>query len=348
MKSPGIIKKGNNEAKSGLRKRKQSSLFRAQKKAKPRPKQSWDQTCLELKEYRKQHGHCHPVRGGPDDFLSQWAEKQRRNKQKLKSDQVRRLNEFNFDWRTRQEREDNQWNTQLEKVKAYKQQYSDTQVPANYTADPSLGGWVATQRDLYKKHRLRPDRLEKLEEIGFLWSIKKSSAETRNTHHADAIWKEMYDRLKEFRDAVGHCIVPRSYPDQSLQNWVLNQRRQYRLDSIRPERKKLLDEIDFVWRVDVYDAKSSLHQQHFDNMFGRLVAFKNTHGHTQVPFRYPEDPQLAQWVFCQRKSHHALQLEAKRKQRLDDIGFWWGQDPAAGDWGLNNYKKKEHRATQAK
>ena len=124
MKSSGI-KKGNYEAKSGPRKRKQSSLFRAQKKAKPRQKQTWDQTYLELAEYRKEHGHCNPVRGGPDDFLSQWTEKQRRNKHKLKSDQIRRLNQVNFDWRTRQEREDDQWNIQFEKVKAYKQQYGD-------------------------------------------------------------------------------------------------------------------------------------------------------------------------------------------------------------------------------
>lgn len=293
---------------------------------------------MELAQYRNKHGHCNPIRGGPDDFLSQWTEKQRRNKQKLKSDQIRRLDQINFDWRTRQEREDELWDSQLEKVKTYKLQHGDTQVPANYAADSSLGRWVASQRQFYKKHRLRPDRLERLEEIAFVWSIKKGNAETRNTHNADEIWKDMYDRLKEFRAQFGHCIVPRSFPDSALQYWVLTQRQQYRLHSIRPERKKLLDDIDFVWKVDVYDAKSSLHQQHFDAMFDRLVAFQNTHGHTQVPFRYPEDPELSQWAFWQRKLYHASQLEARRKQRLDDVGFWWGLDHVAGD------KREEDKA----
>ena len=49
-------------------------------------------------------------------------------------------------------------------------------------------------------------------------------------------------------------------PDAVLQNWVLTQQQQYQLHFICPEHKKLLDDIYFVWRVDVYNAKSTLHQ----------------------------------------------------------------------------------------
>jgi hypothetical protein len=40
---------------------------------------------------------------------------------------------------------------------------------------------VASQLELYKKHRLHPYRLKKLEEIGFVWSINKINAENE-TH----------------------------------------------------------------------------------------------------------------------------------------------------------------------
>jgi hypothetical protein len=44
-------------------------LFWGTKKAKLQQKQKWDQMCLELTEYCKEHGHCNPARGALDDLF---------------------------------------------------------------------------------------------------------------------------------------------------------------------------------------------------------------------------------------------------------------------------------------
>jgi hypothetical protein len=45
---------------------------------------------------------------------------------------------------------------------------------------------------------------------------------------------------------------------------------------MRPDRFQLLDEIDFVWEVDCADLKASLTPLQWDEMYQRLVEFKET------------------------------------------------------------------------
>lgn len=57
---------------------------------------------------------------------------------------------------------------------------SDCKVPQHYRENRALGKWVAKQREQYKllqkgKHSfLTPLRIEKLNEAGFVWSIRSS------------------------------------------------------------------------------------------------------------------------------------------------------------------------------
>jgi superfamily II DNA or RNA helicase len=81
----------------------------------------------------------------------------------------------------------------------------------------------------------------------------------------------------------------------------------------------------------------------WDEMFGRLLLFRDTHGHCRVPFIY-KDKKLGNWVNIQRAFATKGILSAVRKQRLDDIGFDW--DPHETDWeesflDLRNYKDRE-------
>jgi len=42
-----------------------------------------------------------------------------------------------------------------------------------------------------------------------------------------------------------------------------------------------------------------------------------------VPDRWPENPQLAQWVGTQRKSYRQRRLDTHKIRRLEEIGFEW-------------------------
>jgi hypothetical protein len=72
----------------------------------------------------------------------------------------------------------------------------------------------------------------------------------------DTKWEIMFDRLVEFKNKYGHCLVPNRYKnDNKLGSWVSTQRKQYkalacgRYDAtiLPAHRIKKLDEIGFVW-----------------------------------------------------------------------------------------------------
>jgi hypothetical protein len=62
-------------------------------------------------------------------------------------------------------------------------------------------------------------------------------------------------------------------------------------------------------------------------MYGRLEAYNQQHGHCNVPKKYPDYRQLANWVATQRVSQkHAKQTDKSLWQRiglLNKLGFCW-------------------------
>ena len=69
------------------------------------------------------------------------------------------------------------WNVRLDELRKYKEEHGDCLVPYRYPANSQLGGWVRTQREQYKLLRegktshMTQDRIEALEELGFVWSL---------------------------------------------------------------------------------------------------------------------------------------------------------------------------------
>lgn len=72
------------------------------------------------------------------------------------------------------------WFYHYNKLVEYKRIHGNCNVPRNWEQDPPLSRWVHNQRKQYKETRagistMEEERIEKLEEIGFLWTIRKSS-----------------------------------------------------------------------------------------------------------------------------------------------------------------------------
>merc|ERR1719183_1368598 len=57
------------------------------------------------------------------------------------------------------------------------------------------------------------------------------------------------------------------------------------------------------------------------DMFKRLLAYKKENGHCNVPQRYPQDPQLGQWIKNQRQNYKNGKLMEERFDQLETIGF---------------------------
>jgi hypothetical protein len=83
----------------------------------------------------------------------------------------------------------------LAKIKAYKQQHGDYNVPQGWVTDPRFGIWVNKQRQ-YKKALDRGDpskgmtaaRVAKLDALGFTWEMSAAqlSKQKRNARRDDA------------------------------------------------------------------------------------------------------------------------------------------------------------------
>ena len=63
----------------------------------------------------------------------------------------------------------------------YRQHHGNCNVPDMYAENKSLGFWVRTQRQEYKKYQkggksyMTVERIAKLEKVGFAWSLRKQT-----------------------------------------------------------------------------------------------------------------------------------------------------------------------------
>jgi hypothetical protein len=295
-------------------------------------RRTWDEIYEALTAYKKQHGDCEvPQRYNEDPRLGGWVGNQRKEREKLSSGQRKRLDDLGFDWRTRQEREEFYWNEKFKRLEEYRQIYGDCKVPQSSVDEEltswveELGSWVCTQRSKCKKGKLSSDRTSKLESLQFEWVLKEPSKNIDRTY-ADEKWHFQYLKLVDFHTEHGHCIVPSFYDiDKSLGMWVGKQRQIYAANRMPEDRKLLLDELGFVWKVDKADADASLSQVEWDEQLGRIIRFKEQYGHSNVPRNFTKWG-LGSWLCVQRAEARKGQLDTRRVHKLLSVGVTWGNN----------------------
>jgi hypothetical protein len=85
-------------------------------------------------------------------------------------------------------------------------------------------------------------------------------------------------------------------------------------EKLLPERRRLLDELGFVWDPLGMD---------WEDGFAALVKFKQREGHCHVPQRHIEgDYNLGAWVNHQRGLREKMIVE--RRKKLEELGFLRG------------------------
>ena len=174
----------------------------------------------------------------------------------------------------------------------------------------ALGSWVSEQRG--RREELSAARRRRLDEIAFCWDVRAGS------------WEEGFRRLSAYRDWCGHSSPPQSYCDADgypLGTWVAAQRQ--RDGRLPAERRRRLDEIDFVW-----DARSEwLAARHEEWMVGcsHLEAFALREGHVCPAQKHvaSEGFRLGAWVNQQRNRFNAGQLTDYQQARLQALGMVW-------------------------
>jgi hypothetical protein len=149
---------------------------------------------------------------------------------------------------------DKQWNMHYEQLVEFKQKNGHCMVPNRYKQEKSLGTWVSKQRSNHRNDLLLQDRKDLLDEIGFVWKADRPNMCMPD----DKLWHRQYEKLVEFKQKNGHCMVPqRNKEDASLGIWVKNQLSNHNKNKMRPDRKELLDKIGFASKDITFAARAS-------------------------------------------------------------------------------------------
>mmetsp|Transcript_8108 Transcript_8108/g.9432 ORF Transcript_8108/g.9432 Transcript_8108/m.9432 type:complete len:210 (+) Transcript_8108:3-632(+) len=184
------------------------------------------------------------------------------------------------------------------------------------------------------------DRIDLLNELGFVWSLADKSAVLINAnisklstsdenmnlmHSKDITWMNTYNQMKEYLKLHKVTTAP---PSSNLGVWAARQRREYQSFKLKEksnmtlERIQLLNDIDFDWSPR--DTKWNMRIQ-------ELLDYKRRFGDCCVPVQWKENPPLGRWVSTQRK-YYKLYLSGKptriSKERiiqLTKLGFVWNR-----------------------
>ena len=140
----------------------------------------WEEMFQQLVEFKKEHGHTNvPQRSGKYGDLGTWVRNQRaakRYNRPIIAGRGKRLDEIGFVWRLV---ERDAWERLLERLIEFKKIHGHCNVPQKDGVNKRLGKWVNTQRTHFKRGKLKPDRVQQLKEVGFVWNTKAARGESR-------------------------------------------------------------------------------------------------------------------------------------------------------------------------
>jgi len=272
----------------------------------------WDDGFDHLKKYFSSHENANVpyvyVDPGDQYPLGRWVASQRKNPHRLVGDRRSRLERLDFNWGD----QDRRWIEGFNHLETYVVNYGNADVPTTFV-DPddqfNLGSWVSNQRQYAKssKSPLSDERRQRLESLGFIWSVNDHS------------WNEGIDHLKKFIQVNKTGFVPTKFidPDDGFQlgSWAMTWRG--RPERMSKKHRKQLDSMGFVWNAL---------EMKWDEAFRRLEEYISEHGNADVQRRYvdPDDGfRLGQWVQINRSAKY---LTPDRRKKLAAIGVKWESD----------------------
>lgn len=201
------------------------------------------------------------------------------------------------------------WYQHYGALKKFKEENGNCHVPQNYTGSKTLWCWASRQRGLYRKGDLKLEYKQKLDLIGFIWEPN------------EARWEEMYAELVRFQKKHGHCNVSQRDPDNKrLGAWIVNQRTLVNCGKLSVERIRKLENLGLILE--------NINEARWEEMYNKLVVFKQQHWHCNVPKYYVDDKVFGVWVSVQRRLANCGDLRSDRRNKLEALGFFWDVNEA--------------------
>jgi len=194
----------------------------------------WEVGFKHLVDYSVEFGHCLAPKGSKyhNYRLGDWIGVQRQAIDELTPAQVKRLNDVGFVWDPYQDK----WEKGFQHLVDYNVEFGHCLMPlSTIYHEFKLGQWVGVQRS--GKGKPIPERISRLNDLGFVWNILELK------------WEAGFKHLVDYAAEFGDCLVKKEcqYHEFKLGQWVGVQRRGK--DKLLPERISRLNDLGFVWNT---------------------------------------------------------------------------------------------------
>ena len=164
------------------------------------------------------------------------------------------------------------WNGLFARLMEFYLRCGHLDIPRTIGNSTKLWDWADAQRQAYQNGTLKPERRQRLEAVGFIWSPAEPGTPGGEVpasdfpmeenpkgngpdgdHLIEAVpsdsptsWDIKYVDLVSFHQRFGHCYVPYPWPEQpGLAYWVQAQRQQRA--TLSAEQIARLDALHFYW-----------------------------------------------------------------------------------------------------
>ncbi|GMH85303.1 hypothetical protein TL16_g10187 [Triparma laevis f. inornata] len=251
------------------------------------------------------------------------------------------------------------WEEKFNALLSHKVEFGGCNFPQNVVTEDGvkLGAWVKKQRA--NKERLSAERIEKLNNAGFVWRKYESA------------WQANFLKLLDYKKEFGDVLVPERFvtdDGKRLGAWVTKQR--FRRERLSGEQREKLEVSGFVWdasaqagerlkgeekkknggereetlsrRVGSWDDGTHVHLfrgnryndrwlELWEWKYIRLLEFKEEFGHVLVPTDYvtKDGRRLGKWASDQRTMKKNDRLSVERFEKLEGAHFVWDAQEAA-------------------
>jgi hypothetical protein len=174
----------------------------------------------------------------------------------------------------------------------------------------NLGTWCDNQRRLKKKGGLNPEKVERLNVLGFHWKPKSSS------------WDQSFAILQSYKAKNGGRDPPQSHVCENglkLGNWCNQQRRQQKRRQLEKDREDRLNSVNFSWNP---------WQGSYEAHFNALVAYRTENNGKDPGVQYVakgdgNNPSLNLGYWCKRQKemYRRGKLSQEKIDQLLALGF---------------------------
>ena len=203
----------------------------------------WENGFIEAKNYSEEYGNLSVpknYRSNTDFPLGIWIQRQRSlyKSNKISEDRIKRLTDIGMNWNP-----DN-WESRFNLVKQYYEEHGNINISQKEVIQGVwLGKWIVSQKKAMQEGKLTNEQLDMLktlpiEEVG----------------RKDNLWWSMYEEAKKYYLKFGNLNIPMDYltsNGKKLSDWIIRQRRNFKLGKMPLEHKEKLDDIGFVWDIKV-------------------------------------------------------------------------------------------------